>query len=131
MKLHALCIAASAMVLPIHADADEPVPRYLALGQAALTCVKYLEARDAEAQARPPDTPPGRIFTGRYFMFVGLADGVLTAANRLDNADPNVGVDSVAPDRMDWLETYCRDHSLELFVNAVFSLRDHMRQQKG
>ncbi|HME25895.1 MAG TPA: hypothetical protein VKI44_31940 [Acetobacteraceae bacterium] len=90
--------------------------------------MKYLQARDAEAQARPPDTPSGRIFTSQYIIFVGLADGVLTAANRLDNANSSVGVNSVATDRMDWLETYCRNHSLDLFVNAVFSLREHLQQ---
>jgi hypothetical protein len=131
MKPIALCIVAIAMVVATRATADEPVQRYLALGQAGATCVKYLQARDAEAKARPPDAPPGRVFTAQYIIFVGLADGVLTTANRLDNANPDVGVNSIAADRMDWLETYCHDHSLELFVNAVFSLREHLLQQKG
>jgi hypothetical protein len=129
MKSIALCLAASAIVFATHVTANEPVQPYFAVGQAGLTCVKYLQARDAEAQARPPDAPSGRFFTGQYIVFIGLTDGVLSAANRLDSANPNVGRGSTAADRMDWLETYCRDHTVELFVNAVLSLREHLHQQ--
>jgi hypothetical protein len=111
------------------AIADEPAQPFTAVGQAGLTCVKYLQARDAEAQARPPDAPPGRIYSGQYIIFLGLAEGALSAANRLDSANPTVGGKSVPGNRMDWLENYCRDHALELFVNAAFSLRAYLQQQ--
>ena len=128
MKLIALCLAAGSVVCATRVTANEPAQSYFAVGQAGLTCMKYLQARDAEAQARPPDAPSGRFFTGQYIVFIGLTDGVLSAANRLDSTDPNVGRGSTAADRMDWLEAYCRDHAVELFVNAVFSLREHLHQ---
>jgi hypothetical protein len=62
-------------------------------------------------------------------IFLGLAEGALSAANRLDSANPTVGGKSVPGNRMDWLENYCRDHALELFVNAAFSLRAYLQQQ--
>jgi hypothetical protein len=129
MKSNALLMAAVAIALAPRGFAAEAEHPYLALGQAALTCVKYLQARDAEAKVRPPDAPPGKVFTSQYVLFVGLADGVLTAANRLDNASPKVGGNGTSVDRMDWLEHYCRDHTLELFVDAVFSLREQLKQQ--
>ncbi len=129
MKPVALCLAVCAVLFATRVTANEPAQPFFAVGQAGLTCVKYLQARDAEAQARPPDAPSGRFFTGQYIVFIGLTDGVLSAANRLDSADPNVGPTRTPADRMDWLETYCRDHAVELFVNAVFSLRDHLHQQ--
>jgi hypothetical protein len=129
MKSNALLVAGIAIALAPRAFAGEPAHPYLPVGQAGSTCVKYLQARDAEAQARPPDAPPGRFFTGQYIVFIGLADGALSAANRLDSASPKVGANSTPADRMDWLENYCRDHTLEPFVDAVFSLREYLQKQ--
>ena len=128
MKPIVLSGVAIALTITARAIADEPAQPYTAVGQAGLTCVKYLQARDAEAQARPPDAPPGRILPAVHHRS-GLAEGALSAANRLDSANPTVGGKSVPGNRMDWLENYCRDHALELFVNAAVSLRAYLQQQ--
>jgi hypothetical protein len=92
-------------------------------GEASRSCGEYIQALNAERNARPPDALPGVRYTALFAVFVAVTDGFLTGVNYVDREQPQLGKYSDAQSRMVWLENYCKTNPSARFVDGLEYLR--------
>lgn len=87
------------------------------------SCGSFLSAEDYERQA----SPSGRlgsleIYTTQYGSFVAWQDGYLSNFNYDSQKRRDVGRNTSWPDRMRWIDNWCRNNFLQNFSSAVSNL---------
>ncbi len=123
-----LAVCTLASLLLIRPALSEPYRDFTAGGPALASCGAYIQAAEAEAANRPADASLNVVFTLEYALFLGTAMGFLSGANFADPVHRNVGARSDIPGQMAWLKTFCRQHTLVSFGEALVALRTALEQ---
>jgi hypothetical protein len=94
------------------------------------SCGRFLQAVDGERKARPRNPVPDADYTSLYALFEGYALGFLTGANwamvhsnNYEEANVGNSMNDHFAGAMAWLETYCRQHPLDNYYEALEHLR--------
>lgn len=126
MRLGIVLVAAAASIMLAAQDAPTTI-EYYPVGFGTKSCGEYLRAADAERKALPASPEPKTLYNADFVMFAAYADGWLSGANFMSGAyhlpqGSFVGQKSDTDGRMAFLESYCKDHPLNEFADAVSEL---------
>ena len=97
-------------------------------GAALESCGEYLRAAEGERKARPAYSEANAVYSMSYLSFSSYADGWLSRAN-VEN-EGRSGENTDLSGRMAWLENYCRQNPLTLYVNALEALRGYLAKHR-
>jgi hypothetical protein len=103
--------------------------KYNVFGTEVAGCGPFIEAVEGEHKARPNTAGPRNFYTREYGIYVSYATGFLTGvswgiAHTLIRND-TIGASFLSDyeSLMVWLESYCRAHPLDQYVDALTNLR--------
>jgi hypothetical protein len=91
---------------------------------AGKSCGEYLQAAEGEQKIRPAHPSNTGTYSSEYLMFASFADGYLTGVNTTLRS--LAGSNTDLSGRMAWLEGYCRQNPLDLYINALSALRRYL-----
>jgi hypothetical protein len=116
-------LTAVLVAIPSHVSCKDPEDPFVLIGVGLSSCGEFLRSADAEKKRRPANASPTALYSISFAAFASYADGFLSGTNYSDPIERRVSEHTDQPGRMAWLENYCRDHPLDIYITALMQLR--------
>jgi hypothetical protein len=101
---------------------------FMSYGAGDRGCTDFLLARNGERDVSPGGQISDTLYTAWYAYYTAWVDGLLSDHNSTSNTNRNLGRYTNGITRMNYLEIWCREHSLDTFGSAVMNLVHDLEQ---